>query len=191
MSIPRDFSHQWELGGAKLSADISPCSWMYPDYGLQLSITMEGGGRAYVLNKNLTFETASEKDALAMCQLVKIVPCKCCGKPAFEPKSVQTNRETKCEECFMAKWTKEVEELQKKEAASLLRRDKKHLKLGYTHRVTASIHPAAGGDDYLVDFYVQGKPTKASIQAMIKKRGSVVLDDYSVSDLEKITKQKE
>lgn len=190
MSISRDFNHRWECAGAKLRAVVSPCAWMYQGHGLQLTIDIEGGGQAIIHNRDLKFEDATELDALALCQQIKIIPCKCCGKPAFDPSTIITNREGKCEACWMDEWRKGWDAIQKKEAAKLLRNDRKQLKLGYTHRISAWIHPAQGGDDYQVDYYVEGKPSKTKIQSILKKEGSRVLDDYQVFSLEEVTKPK-
>lgn len=190
MSIPNNFTHQWQTGGVTLRAEVSPCCWMYSGYCLQLSIDLENGGRAIIQNKSIKYEEATEQDALALCQKIRVIPCKCCGKPAFDSSSIDTNREDKCEACWMEEWEAGWAKLQKEEATKLLRRDKRHLKLGYTHRITAWIHPAAGGDDYQIDAYSQGEPSKASIKAMLRKRGSRVLDDYQVFSLEEVTKAK-
>lgn len=54
---------------------------------------------------------------------------------------------------------------------------------GMTHRVDAWVHPAGGGDDYLVSLYVNGEPTKSLIQKELKKLKSSVLDDYTIQAL--------
>lgn len=187
MAIAQNFIHSWEIDGNKLSASISPCCWMNDGYGLQIRIDFqaEHGGSAYLHNKKLKFSEATEQDMIDMCNQVKLVPCKTCGKPAFDPSVVDTNRDGECEACFMAALTKEYEASRKKEAAALARRDRNRAKQGYTHRVTAWVHPSKGGDDYMVDIYSLGKPSKALITSELRKMGSRVLDDYTIVELSK------
>lgn len=52
-----------EVDGAGLSLKVSPCSWMYPGYGLQVGITMDGeGGTAHIFDKKTRFHDATRED---------------------------------------------------------------------------------------------------------------------------------
>lgn len=168
-----------EIGDAKLSLQVDPCSWMYRNYGLQASVTMAGGGKATIMNKAVIFENASEADLQKMLDGVKITSCKSCGKPAFDPESVSTNRDGVCETCFMAVLDADFKKEMAKEERKIARRDERCKKQGFTHRVDACIHPCRG-DDYQISLYVKGEPSKDLIQSELKKSKSTKLDDYSV-----------
>lgn len=165
-----------EIAGAILTAEVSPCSWMNPTYGFQISVTMsEGGGKAYVHEKELAFADATVGDMSRLLETIGVIACVKCGKPAFDPDTVRTNREKQCERCFMAKLNAEFEEGRKKEARRTAENDAKYKKQGYTHRVDAWIH-RNDGDDVAVSYYMQD-PTDAQIRAKLRKARSVVLDD--------------
>ena len=54
---------------------------------------------------------------------------------------------------------------------------------GYTHRINARIHSAAGGDDYQVVMYASRRPTKATMKSQLRKLGSEVFDDYLITQI--------
>jgi len=179
--LSRTYSTSFEIGESRLSATISPCSFMYPNYGLQLQITLEGGGVCYLLNKQVLAVNATEADVDAMLAHVKLKPCSRCGEPAFDPASIDTNRADLCEFCFMkmnAKYAKASEA----EAKKVARKDISMKNSGYTHRVDAWVHPESGSDS-MVTMYYGDAPTKSSIESQLKKQGSCVLDDYTVVPL--------
>jgi hypothetical protein len=135
--------------GTALTVRISPCSWMYDGHGLQIQLQMSSkdisnGGVAYIHNKALRFEDATEADIAAMVAKVGIVRCSRCQKPAFDPAIVDTNRAGLCEECFMADLNAELEEAQAAEEARMKLIDAEMLAKGMSFRVDAWIHPKAG-----------------------------------------------
>lgn len=170
-----------EIHGSKLSLQVSPCCWMHRNYGLQVQVVLDGGGSVYLHDKELLFENATLADLERMFDKVKLIPCKTCGKPAFDPGSVDTNRGGECEQCFMAALNADLEKAQKKEQRRMERLDAKRKQEGYTHRVDAWIH--AGGDDKQIAYYVKGKPTKKQIHDLLRKEKSRELNDYTVITL--------
>lgn len=172
-----------KVGDVELAAAISPCSWMYPGYGFQIMVTMEpNGGSGSLINKPLAFEKATESDVRTLLDGVRITPCRKCGKPAFDPTSISTNRASKCEACFIAELNAEFAQATERENRKLQRLDIKYKGQGYTHRVDAWIHPVRGGDDRQISFYMVD-PNEKQIKAEIKKSGSGVLDDYKIIPL--------
>ena len=167
-----------------LVASISPCSWMYPNYGLQIQIRIEStGGTAYILNRSLPFAQATEDDVRAMVASVRIVHCPRCQSPAFDPATVETNRSGLCEACFLKDLSAKYDAAKKKEAAKLARTDASMKLKGMTHRVDAWVHPSGGGDDYQMQLYVRGEPSEGLIQKELKRAGSSVRTDYAVRPL--------
>lgn len=171
-----------DISGTNLTAKVSPCSWMYPNYGLQIEVSMVGGGKAYVLEKKTDFDHATQADMQRLFDAVRLCECKRCSKPAFDPKSVKTNRKGVCEGCFLAALEKQYARDLAKEA-KLLEGVRKQLKSkGYTHHIQAWIHPE-DGSDYQVDFGGKGKVSDKQIQNTLRAKGSVVVDDYVVTPL--------
>lgn len=174
----KDFEHAFTVGDVQLSARVSPCVWMYGNYPLQVQVQMHGGGVAYLRNRNKTWATAIEQDVIDLAQKVGVVPCSRCGKPAFDPSTVDTNRDGLCEACFTGDINTQIEQIQIEEAAALRKRDQEMKCKGYAYRVTAWIHPQRG-DDMQSDFYFMKSPTEEEITRVIRESGSCVLDDYA------------
>lgn len=165
----------------ELTAQVSPCSWMYPGYGLQIQVKLPGDlGDVTVHTKRVTFEDASIDDVNALLRSVRLVKC-ACGNPAFAPETCSV-RAGRCVPCLAQEGRELAEKLAEKEARKLRRQDAKHKAEGYTHRVDAWIHPDGGGDDYEVRFWMKN-PTKDNIQAVLKKQGSVQLNDYCLTEI--------
>jgi hypothetical protein len=138
-----------EVDGAQLTLEVSPCCWMNENYGIQVRITMAGGGNAYIHNKALKFKDTTLADLQGMLDSVKIKKCSRCGKPAFDPESVDTNRNGLCEHCFLADLNAEYQKAVQKEKAKVLKLDEKYKKQGYKYRMNAWIH--GHGDDDIED----------------------------------------
>ncbi|WP_176000295.1 hypothetical protein [Burkholderia vietnamiensis] len=171
-----------EVAGAILKAEVSPCSWMNSKYGFQIKVTMsDGGGNAFVHEKELAFADATVGDMSRLLETIGVISCVKCSKPAFDPDTVRTNREKKCERCFMGELNAEFEKGREKAARRMAKNDEKYKKQGYTHRVDAWIHRDAG-DDVAVSYYMKD-PTDAQIQAELRKARSVVLNDYKLVQL--------
>lgn len=163
--------------GVTLSAEVSPCSWMY-QMPFQLRVSMEDkGGDIIIRDPNLRFENATADDMHRLLGAVQLVQCKCkgCSNPAFDPKVHDTNRAGQCESCFMTKLNAQFAKEKAKEDAKLAKLDAKYKSQGYTHRVDMWVH--AGGDDVPVSMWMKN-PTDEQIQAELKKRKSLVLTDY-------------
>ncbi|POA78654.1 hypothetical protein [Pseudomonas sp. DP16D-R1] len=168
-------------GDVELTAEISPCVFMYPGYGLQLTVKLPNGGNTIVSRKDIPIETATEQDCQALMETVKVLPCKTCQKPAFDPSTCRTNRDGECESCFMAKLNAEFEKDMKKEDDKLKRDDAKYKARGYTHRVHAWIHPPSGSDYELMMWMIN--PTPEQITAELKKKKSADTTDYKLIEL--------
>lgn len=171
-----------EIDGVKLSLSVSPCSWMYPGYGLQVQVQMAGGGSVYLQDKAVVFEKATEEDLNRLFKKVTLTTCGRCGKPAFDPVAHDTNRAGLCESCFVADLEKEFDQASAKETKRMARLDAKHRKNGYTHRLDAWVHPERGNDRHF-SVYCRGLPSKKQISQLLAEAGSCVLNDYTVIDL--------
>lgn len=179
----RTLRGRYVTGGIEVNVHVDPCAWMYPGYGFQFSYaTVDGSCHNSIHGgRDLTVETATRGDVQRLLDTVlKPAQCaRCKVTYLFDPKS---NRGTLCEKCWMEDWQKGVDALMEKERRKVARKDANMLKKGYTHRITAWVHPTRG-DDYAVDMYTKGQPSADYIRREIKKMGSRVDDDYSVTAL--------
>lgn len=193
--LPREFTFTTQRAGTKLTLRIEHPSWTYRNWGLQIGVSIDDGGKTRhnstgARRPDLPFEQATIGDALALFESVGVVPCRTCGAPAFDPATSITNRAGECERCFLQRIDRDFE---RKMLPSRIRklhdeiqRAQEHKAKGFTHRLLAVIHPQAGGDDYFVEFFSKTEPTPAAIEKLLRKRGSAVLNDYALTHLDNL-----
>lgn len=181
--IQKDWEKIIEIDGHEITAVVSPCSWMYHGYGLQLTIDLDVGGRTYPVLKAKPFETATESDADELLKGVHLAECACPGCKGVQFVDPTSNREGKCEKCFLGELNNEYEAAKAKADAEEAVIDKEKYEQGFRYKVIAWIHPERGGDDYSMALYCTIKPTKAAIKKELKKLGSSVLDDFQMEEM--------
>jgi hypothetical protein len=167
-------------GAATLTATISPCCFMYPRYGLQISVDLNGKQRA-IKHGNQDMSTVTEADVQALFESVRTIPCVACGADALDGATIQTNKHGLCEACMMAMINAEFEadeEVRQQELESRKRRAKAE---GFTHMVSGFIHRDCG-DDEMISFFAND-PTEEGIRAQLSKAGSVIDTDYRIDTL--------
>ncbi|HBP6530825.1 TPA: hypothetical protein L6A81_35015 [Pseudomonas aeruginosa] len=172
-----------DLGSVEVSAEISPCCWMY-NSDFQLSVTLpNGGGRQFIRREGLKMKDATQEHVDEMLG-IGIAPCRNegCSNPAFDPKDFpESNRKGECEHCFMTALSARAAKSEAAAAKKLQEEDERMKKDGYTHRVDMVVHRDSGDDQFLRCYAVD--PTKRSIIGMLKRRKSKVLDDYRITQL--------
>ncbi len=173
--------------GNSLEATVSPCVFMIKGYPLQVQATLQlkdgsSGGSVFLVNRTLTAATATQADVINLLPTVGIKPCSRCSTPAFDPHTVETNREGLCESCFMSDLNREFAEILKKESQRLAKQDRKMKRRGMKYRVTAWIHPDEG-DDYDADYYFPDRPSERQVSSILKRKGSTVLNDFQIVEL--------
>jgi hypothetical protein len=193
--LARDFTFSTQRAGATLTMRIEHPSWGYPNWGLQIGVSIDDGGKTRhnstgARRPGLPFEQATVGDALALFESVGVVPCRTCGAPAFDPATSITNRAGECESCFLERIDRDFERdmlpVRIGKLKAELQRALDHKAKGFTHRLLAMIHPEEGGDDYLVEFFTKTEPTPAGIEKLLKKWRSAVLNDYRVTHLDNL-----
>lgn len=185
MSLSKDFSKIYTIGGYEVKAEILPCSWMYPLHELQITVYLMATGEkdivsSRVIGEIISFEAASELHVDAMVEKAVYLaePCKC-GKPRMRVRGREgeTKRGVeRCETCFSIKFTEDREKGREKERKRLALRDAEKEKEGFSHKLTFFIHGDAG--DRHMDVYFKGEPTEAEITKRL--RGSQVKDDFQL-----------
>jgi hypothetical protein len=167
----------------KVTANVAPCSWMYPRYGLQVMLRLPSGAVASVHRKSIPFDKATEADVRSTLDSVTLDKCRLCGQPAFAPAFLHVDRDGQCEACFAAKIRAEYSASEEEAAKALAAQDAEMKGRGYTHRVEAFIHPANGGDDYPLRVYMS-EPTEAEVRTHLQRQGSCDTDDYRLVPLQ-------
>lgn len=161
---------------SKLSATVSPCCWMNPGSPFQITVQMVDGGKIIVQERALTYDHASVHDMQRLLGQVQVQECICdnCTRPAFSNAEISSNREGRCETCFMENLNltivKQIADESRKKRQTSVRSDKRHKIGGYTHRVNAWVH--TNGDDLELVMYM-AEPTDTLIRAEIQRQGYI------------------
>jgi hypothetical protein len=172
--------------GIQLEAEVSPCVFMYPGYPLQVGVTLKlnsgSAGWAKVVDRTLNAKTATEADVSRLFASVRTASCNRCSAPAFDPTTVETNRNGLCETCFISDLEVELAKEQEAELRQIAQRDNQMKAKGMKYRVAAWIH-SDDGDDCQFDWYCSNKPTSANVKRRLRELGSVILDDWQLITL--------
>lgn len=161
----------------RVNFSVSPCSWMYPDSGLEISLSVKENA----VNAECEFVADKSFDAMnkpmqLLDAAAKVMAEKWLAENGTSPlheKLALWKAMSDALRSGLAKAQKRQDELQK-------RRDQDHKVKGYTHRVNAWVHPQHG-DDYMKVAYYAGNPDKAAISKLLKF--SSIKNDYSVTEL--------
>lgn len=160
-----------DVAGTPVYSEVSPCSWMYPDYGLQIGVRLNVNypniATHFLFDKTLPYAKATEADARKMI------------KDFLDAGGMEILKAAE------AKWQALQQKMvvsEAERAKKLAAEDKEAKRKGYTHKLVAWVHPASG-DDYMVSAYAKPAPTDAMVKAMLKRRKSTVLTDYKIVEL--------
>lgn len=156
---------------------ISPCSWMNKKYGLQIRLSLQpnavNAASIFDLNKSIN-ATTIKLEELVKCAAAQaqrwldangIDPIKKAAK-AWQAANEARERAMEAENKIHAK--REVARLKDKQAK------------GFTHRLSAWVHPE-DGSDYHVEAFKKGPVPFSFINKVLEK--SVIKDDYCITVL--------
>jgi hypothetical protein len=162
--------------GETVTFEVSPCSWMYKHYGLQVRVSLEGDNcnavSEFLLDKGYE-ATAMTKDEMATSAKAMVEDW--LAKNGTDPLHSRLESWKKAKAAFEA----DIEKTNKRHATASARRDKRYKAKGFTHRVNAIIH--GEGDDYETVAYFAGTPNDAQIAKLLRE--SAVKNDYVVTEL--------
>lgn len=167
-----------EHNGKTVHVEISPCSWMHKGYGLQIGLSLKDKA----CNAETIFSLDRSIDACDMSVDAMLVHAEQSAKKWLSENGVgPLAKKIDDWATESAKWQKEIDRENAKRAARAATMNAKRKAEGYTHKITAVIHPKNGGDDYMIEAYVKGAPTETDIAGLLKK--SAVKNDYRVDVL--------
>lgn len=170
--------------GVRLEADVSPCVFRYARYPLQVEVKLQHHGEhlgvAFAVDRAQVAETYTDADVERLLAGVRIAPCHRCAAPAFDPESVDTNRDGLCETCFMEGLQASISRAEEADRRAIADRDRRMKREGKKVRVSAWVHPEGGGDDYPVDWYLDDHPEPDQVKGWLRERHSSRLDDYEI-----------
>lgn len=166
-----------EKNGTTVHGEVSPCSFMYPTYGLQIRLALSekacNAESIFAIDK--TLEVSEMDDGALRTACLALAEAKLAGSGIAEL------------EAQVAKWKQaraqfEAEDAKRQSAQAKrdAREDAKMKAQGFTHKVVGWVHPLSG-DDYMVEGYVRGVPTPADLRKIL--RGSEDQKDYKVTEL--------
>jgi hypothetical protein len=181
--INNDWTHTWvNKDGLKLKATIPPYVWMYHGGKVDIDIKDEQGCDARFVTPFM-MDKDSVENLAEFAELCPIKPhvCKVCNAKILFRESAYRKAD-ECEVCAMKRFDKEFavihEDMDKKEK----KRDLQHMEKGYRWKLIAWVHPSRG-DDYQIVTYGVNRITPQDALAILKKKGSRVLNDYTIIDL--------
>jgi hypothetical protein len=158
---------------------------MYGDYGLQVAVSMDGdtsngGTRFSRIPKRFTDCTVEDFEALT--GNIQLRPCShCAGGVRLVGSRPEDEKANLCEPCWIADWREAGKPAAARRAQQQAARDRRMLARGFTHRVDAWVHD--NGNDKQVILYRQDEPTRGTIEALVRRKGSDMLGDYTVTAL--------
>ena len=92
-----------------LMAEVSPCSWMYPNYGLQVIFYSKNednlslGGQQRFINKSIPHSKSTIKDIIDFSKNISFSQCTTNKCKNIQFNDTTSNREGMCESCFLNK----------------------------------------------------------------------------------------
>lgn len=150
---------------------VSPCSWLNKGYGLQIGLSLRENaaniGTVFDVDRSVDATTVAKQDLLplALTQAQRWV-----GENGLD--RLQTAFKNEAD--LYKKW----DEMERQRLINDMRRYTKAKNDGYTHVMTASIHPKSGNDK-IVEVLSVGAPDAETIKRTL--RYSVVKNDYRVA----------
>jgi hypothetical protein len=167
-------SNMMQFNGEQVKFAVSPCSWMYLNYGLQVQVWVgehTGDAGSKFINDKTIAATELPRQNLNAIALGMI------EKWLAENGTAPLHDAVRVYEEADAKFKAEEAKEQKRAEARQARQDARQKAKGYTHRVDMWIHPARG-DDYQATAYVVGTPDEVVISKLL--RSSRIKTDYTV-----------
>lgn len=167
-----------QYGGETVHCSISPCSWMYPDYGLQVQVSLDekGVNAASEFIRDAAFKVTRENIAEAL-ERAKVIATAWLashdGVVVLRRKAAEWKR-------IDAEFAAELAKEDKAERRRIASRKSRAKSKGFTHRFVGWVHPSQG-DDYQVEAFTVGEPTASQVAKLL--RGSAVKTDYVVEAL--------
>lgn len=166
-----------DYAGVPVFVEVSPCSLMHKGYGLQIRLALRNPApniaSCFDVDKATDprkMKTREELLAAAQAQALRYLA---------RHGLAQVGYAVDCWVHFVAK--EMVEDKHAETAANKALAKAKAKAEGYTHRVTAVIHPKSGGDDYAVQALYRHEPTQQDLATLLS--ASAIKDDYLVEVL--------
>ena len=186
-SIQERLSGEYTVHGLTVNVEVSPCSWMYENYGLQVMYgSHETHSWGFCNRKNLPAGDATREDVQAMLdEQTELHQCEECGQDHLKDINPDHpgNREEKCETCFMANHKASFAKLMEEENKKQAKKDAKMKQKGFTHKSEAWVHPPRGGDDYQVLIYWPKEPTPEEVREELAKTKGVAQNTHVLTPL--------
>jgi desulfoferrodoxin (superoxide reductase-like protein) len=149
-------------------ASISPCCWMYSNYGMQVKVSSDPGAynaESHFIRWSTLYANATEQEVIA-----KITEFFKQGGAAIIKKAVA---DWAVEE---KRFRAEIAELDRQQAEEDAKEHAKAKAAGYTHYIIYWIHGV--GDDVQKKAFTKGEPTQTTINRLLGR--SAIKTDYKI-----------
>lgn len=171
---------EYTVHGFAVDVETSPCCFMYEGYGLQVKVTMpDGRSEFYCHTRAVDPRKATRADVQSLIEgQSERATCSCAAPFLRGVRNTDRRAYTHlCQPCRLARIQAEYEAEVEKEEQEEKKRDAEKKAEGYTCKVVAWLHPAAGEDREVV-VYFDGNPSKQDIVKHLKMRGCQRGDDF-------------
>jgi len=170
---------QYTVHGLPVDVETSPCSFMYPHYGLQVRVVSpDGRSEFFCLDRQADPKTATRDSIQRLveggCQRAT---CPTCANPFLKGAANKRAYPEMCQVCRADRIQAEYQAELAKEEQEEKKRDAEKKAEGYTCKVVAWLHPA-DGEDREVTIYFDGDPNAHDIKKHLKLRGCQRGDDF-------------
>lgn len=190
--LQRSYHREFEARGVSFTAQLSPCSWMYPEDGVQMQVTLQPNGGHEYIRIPRTFSACSEAEAESTVAAFRakllaggLSPCPSCGSLTWSREVFPSSlRDERCEACFLTALTATASleaDLQRviEDVDSYLKSQ-----AGFSHAIVGWVH--GKGDDQRVAIFLKCVPTREIGERLMREAGCTVGTDFQVRELPSI-----
>lgn len=179
--IPTDFSRALTVDGVEVHVEIEPSCWIGDE---RLGILVRSALGSATLYSGRSFKRATRLDLEL---LIRRIAWHACAAPGCEGRFLATDRAVEnpdrvCERHRLAELEAAAAEERRRLDANRARRNARAKAAGQRYLATVWIH-RDDADDVYVEIYFANRPTPTQLREEAFRRGSRLLDDFSVVEL--------
>lgn len=164
--------------GLSLKAEVPLCVFLGHPLQIKVALTLKdgtSGGDATAVNRNRNVSNATADDIISLLDAVAIQPCSRCSTPAFDPATVETNRDGLCEACFLKDLRQRSDADFEKKRRQTARRDREMKSRGMKYRIVV-VFRRSEYDYEKQEWYDVSAPSKLSTAARLRREGATLRD---------------
>ena len=151
----------FKIKDEELQAEISPCSWMYPHYGLKIKVTAVSeksklkGSEVTCHTKKVKYSDATLQDVIDLTKQVIVKECTKSGCSNLQFFEEDSKRTTLCHSCHEKEFYKKYYSDMISEVENQKSYCEKQISAGF--KFVATVQSWANGDDQINDYFLFSK----------------------------------